>query len=85
MILKEHELSELGTMIRAIVREEMGAKEPEQKPELIRRREARALLGGISDPTIISYEKRGLITPKRIGGTILYDRNDLINCKAGKR
>jgi len=48
---------------------------------LIRRKEARQLLGGISDPTIISYEKRGLIHPVRYGATILYNREELLRIK----
>ena len=84
MILKEIEINELGAMIREAIREEMGTMKTEKEPEMIRRKEARELLGGISDPTIISYEKRGLITPVRIGGTILYDRNELLKYKGGK-
>ena len=87
MIIREIEIKEFSQFIREVIREEIEKFQPagEKEPELIRRREARELLGGISAPTIISYEKRGLITPLRIGGTILYDRNELLKCKAGKR
>ena len=86
MILKEVEISELGDMIRGIVKDELGNITPpprEKRRELIRRKEARALLGGISDPTIISYEKKGFINPVRIGGTILYDRDEILQKAKG--
>ena len=83
MILKEIEVSELGDLIRQAVRDELKNIQPTTpKKELIRRKEAREVLGGISNPTIISYEKKGLLNPVRIGGTILYDRNELLNVKS---
>jgi hypothetical protein len=80
MILKDFEVTEFSEMMRAVIREEIANMKPApaKEPELIRRKEARELLGGISNPTIISYEKRGLLTPKRIGGTILYDRAEIL-------
>jgi predicted DNA-binding transcriptional regulator AlpA len=82
MILRETELSELGEMIRQIVRDEFQKNNLSQtEKKFVRRREACEILGGISDPTIISYEKKGLINPIRIGSTILYDRAELLNAK----
>jgi hypothetical protein len=81
MILREIEVSELGQVFRDVIREELAKLQPPapKEKELIRRKEARELLGGISDPTIIAYEKKGLLNPIRIGGTILYDRNEILN------
>jgi hypothetical protein len=80
MILKEVEVSDLGDLIRGIVREEVSrlAPQPERDPEWVRRKEAQKLLG-ISAPTIISYEKKGYITPLRLGSTIFYKKNDLLS------
>ena len=80
MILREIEVTELAAALREILREEIATLHPPDPKEkaLIRRKEARELLGGISNPTIISYEKRGLINPIRIGGTILYDRAEIL-------
>jgi len=85
MILREFELLELEEMIRKAVRDELQKiQTPPKEKEFIRRNEARELLGGISNPTIISYEKRGLIHPKRIGGTILYDKAEILQTSKGR-
>lgn len=63
------------------LKQSQSKKEEKPQTELIRRKEARQLLGGISNPTIINYEKRGLIKSVRIGGTILYDRNEILHAK----
>lgn len=82
MIVREIEITELGELIRQAVREEMANSRPQPKEkELIRRKEARELLGGISNPTIISYEKKGIVKSIRVGGTILYDRDEILNTK----
>lgn len=84
MILKEIEITELADMIRVIVRDEVAQIQTpitDQGRVLIRRKEARELLGGISAPTIISYEKKGYVKPVRIGGTILYDKAEILQAK----
>jgi hypothetical protein len=68
----------LTTIERMITDLRIENQQKTAEPELIRRKEARELLGGISDPTIISYERRGLIKPVRIGGTILYNKAEIL-------
>ncbi len=41
--------------------------------EIINRDELRTRLGGVSEPTIISLEKRGIIPSLRIGSSVRYN------------
>ena len=55
-------------------------EEPSRPPEerkLIRRSEVREMLS-VTDPTIISYEKAGILNPIRIKGRILYDKEEIM-------
>ena len=75
------EITERLTAIEKAFEELKNQPEPAKEPEYIRRKEARELVGGISNPTIIAYEKRGLLTPLRIGGTILYNKSEILKAK----
>ncbi len=47
-------------------------------PEIINRDELRIRLGGVSEPTIISLEKRGLIPSLRIGSSVRYNWSQVL-------
>ncbi|OFY61632.1 MAG: hypothetical protein A2Y71_03075 [Bacteroidetes bacterium RBG_13_42_15] len=65
---------ELKTLIRDAVREELSKIQNQGSPEekYISRKEAKEILNVSSDTTMISFEKRGLITPRRTGKKIIY-------------
>lgn len=76
-------LNEMREVVRDAVRSEMnksGNNESEGlvKNRLINRKKARELLG-ITDVTIINYEKAGLIRSYRMGGKIFYNLEEIEN------
>ena len=50
---------------------------PAEERKLIRRSEVRGILH-LTDPTIISWEKDGILNPIRIKGRILYDKDEIM-------
>lgn len=64
--------------LREIAQEpsEVDTRPPEER-KLIRRSEVRGILH-LTDPTIISWEKQGILNPIRIRGRILYDKDEIM-------
>lgn len=44
---------------------------------LFSRRDAAKILGGISDRTVDNHTRRGNLKPTRVGGRVLYHRDEL--------
>jgi hypothetical protein len=50
------------------------------QPLLVRRADARVMLGGVSTTTLVQLEQKGLLHPKRFarGGTVFYDYANVV-------
>ena len=79
-ILIELSPDQLDQMIRKAVREESNLTQlPPNTKQNIPRREAMKRLGVRSATTVIAYEKKGFLHPKKIGKRIFYSEDEIEN------
>nr|WP_319998408.1 helix-turn-helix domain-containing protein [uncultured Draconibacterium sp.] len=51
----------------------------ERSPEILTRKEAMKKLDIKSEATMINWEKKGYLSPHRIGGRIFYQKNEVVD------
>ncbi|MFB6343218.1 hypothetical protein ACE1ET_15940 [Saccharicrinis sp. FJH62] len=51
----------------------------EQQPTIISRKEAMEILEVKSKVTMVNWEKKGYLNPKRIGSRVFYDKDEVLN------
>ncbi len=70
---------ELEDLIKRAVREEsQKVALPPENDKYLTRHEAKNLIGVKSDTSMINYERRGLITPHKIGKKVMYKESEIL-------
>ena len=68
---------ELVRKVRAEAEREQARRDRQAGDHLIQREEARLMLGGPDPSTLWRWERRGYLTPVRIGVKVFYRRSDI--------
>jgi len=71
-------VTEFEILVKSWMSQVIKSEQPEAEEKLITRQEACDFLR-CSYPTVISYQKRGLLTGRRIGHKFFYDKNEIEN------
>ena len=64
--------------MKRVVTEMLEDGEKKSNPIFLSRKETASMLH-ISIPTLWAMGKKGILTPQRIGGKVLYDKGDVLN------